>query len=57
MTNEEANSDLGVASRTLAFALCRLVGKDWKDGTTITNLQACLFEYGKAIIHFDGTTQ
>ena len=49
MDNEEANSELGLASRILAFAFVEEVaGQDWKD-RDITKLQIALFEYGKAI--------
>lgn len=49
LTNEEANSKLGIASRFLAFALVEQVaGKDWRD-QNITELQEALFNYGKEI--------
>lgn len=49
MTNKEANSPLGLASRGLAFALIEEVGgKDWRD-KDVTKLQEKLFQYGKAI--------
>ena len=49
MTNEEANSPLGLASRSLSFALIEEVGgHNWRD-KDITKLQKQLFHYGKAI--------
>lgn len=49
LTNEEANSKLGIASRFLAFALIeQIAGKDWRD-RDVTELQEALFNYGKAI--------
>lgn len=49
MTNKEANSPLGVASRHLAFEFVEQVaGKDWRD-RDVTKLQTALYFWGKAI--------
>jgi hypothetical protein len=47
MTNEEANSELGIASRMLAFALIDI--QTGQRETFPTRLQTCLFDYGAAI--------
>jgi hypothetical protein len=49
MTNKEANSALGLASRKLAFALVEEIsGKNWTD-RDINKLQEALYYYGKEI--------
>ena len=49
MNNNEANSDLGMESRGLAYALIRALSKRASDFAEVDNLQEALFEYGKAI--------
>lgn len=49
LSNEQANSPLGIASRLLAFALVEQVaGKDWRD-RNVDKLQEALHDYGDAI--------
>jgi hypothetical protein len=48
LTNQEANSPLGVASRELAFAIASSLHKDWRE-FNIDGLQAGLYYYGSKI--------
>lgn len=49
MDNNQANTQLGTASRGLAFALVEQVaGKDWRN-RDVTKLQEALYEYGEAL--------
>lgn len=51
LTNQEANSPLGIASRGLAFAFVEQVaGRDWRD-RDVTALQSALYKYGVEIAH------
>ena len=53
LTNEEANSPLGIASRHLAITLIEeIAGKDWRD-RDVTLLQEALYHYGYEIARYN----
>lgn len=49
ITNQDRNSDLGLASRQIALSLSSMIHKNYDEQGRVDDLQDALIDYGKAL--------